>query len=910
MTLTITHPKINNIVDWTQADLDAQIVLGNFPPGTLLSDIALAQDWNAQHTVTGSILVDGVTVTGNGITTPLVAVGDGTGDVHGPASSTDNALARFDSTTGKIIQNGIATEDDSGNITATSFIGPLTGNITGNVSGSSGSTTGNAATVTTNANLTGDVTSVGNATAIAAGVIVNADVNASAAISLTKLAATTASRALVSDGSGFITPATTTSTEIGFVNGVTSAIQTQINTKAPTASPTFTGTVTLPAGQVVNGVTLTTAGVTTKFLNEAGAYTTPAGGGTVTSVSGTSNRISSTGGNTPIIDIDAAYVGQSSITTLGTIGTATWQASLIDSTYGGTGVNNAGRTLTVGGNFTTSGAFATTLTVTGLTNVTLPTTGTLATLAGSEAFNNKTSIAFSATASPAYTAGKLVYDSDNESLTFFNNDSAVALQVGQEEWIRVKNVTGSTIGNGKAVYISGASAGLPTIALARANAGATTVGCGLTTESIANNATGYVTCIGVVHGLDTSAFAAGSIVFIDAAVAGSLTATAPTAPNYRYRVGIVAVSDASVGTIHVTPSTAALGNGTANQVFGINNAGTAQEVKSILGTASQVTITNTANTITASLPATINVNTSGSAATLTTTRAIYGNNFNGSAALTQVIASTFGGTGNGFAKFTGPTTSEKTFTLPDATATILTTNAAVTVAQGGSGRASTTAYAVICGGTTSTATEQSVASVGTAGQTLTSNGAGALPTFQTGPSSVLLAVGTASASSSIDFTTFNNTAYSSYIFVFDRLLNGGGEIWMRFSTDGGSTYQAANSSYSWSQRVTTQNTATPGDTLTGDSSTSTRQQIRLSNVSTGTTSGILNLYGAAATTNTLDCAIDFTSTNGAGGQNAWYVRGGKLSTGFIAGAVTAVRFLPNTSTFTSGSIRMYGVTAS
>jgi hypothetical protein len=82
---------------------------------------------------------------------------------------------------------------------------------------------------------------------------------------------------------------------------------------------------------------------------------------------------------------------------------------------------------------------------------------------------------------------------------------------------------------------------------------------------------------------------------------------------------------------------------------------------------------------------TLNQSTTGSAATLTTPRAIYGNNFDGSAALTQVIASTYGGTGNGFTKFTGATTSEKTFTLPNATATILTDNAAVTVAQGGTG---------------------------------------------------------------------------------------------------------------------------------------------------------------------------------------------------------------------------------
>lgn len=53
------------------------------------------------------------------------------------------------------------------------------------------------------------------------------------------------------------------------------------------------------------------------------------------------------------------------------------------------------------------------------------------------------------------------------------------------------------------------------------------------------------------------------------------------------------------------------------------------------------------------------------------------------------------------------------------------------VAGGGTGVTSNTAYAVLCGGTTSTNPIQSIASVGTSGQVLTSNGAGALPTFQT-----------------------------------------------------------------------------------------------------------------------------------------------------------------------------------
>lgn len=52
------------------------------------------------------------------------------------------------------------------------------------------------------------------------------------------------------------------------------------------------------------------------------------------------------------------------------------------------------------------------------------------------------------------------------------------------------------------------------------------------------------------------------------------------------------------------------------------------------------------------------------------------------------------------------------------------------VIEGGTGDQSLTAYAVVCGGTTGTGQLQSIASVGTAGQVLTSNGAGALPTFQ------------------------------------------------------------------------------------------------------------------------------------------------------------------------------------
>ena len=49
-------------------------------------------------------------------------------------------------------------------------------------------------------------------------------------------------------------------TEIGYLNGVTSAIQTQIDLKAPLAAPTFTGTVVLPSTTSIGNVSNTEIG--------------------------------------------------------------------------------------------------------------------------------------------------------------------------------------------------------------------------------------------------------------------------------------------------------------------------------------------------------------------------------------------------------------------------------------------------------------------------------------------------------------------------------------------------------------------------------------------------------------------------------------------------------------------------
>ena len=120
----------------------------------------------------------------------------GTGDVVGPGSSTDDALAKFDSTTGKIIQNSTATLTDAGVLTVS------------NIAATIDTTTQNTVTTMTGLTTVGTIgTGTWQGTAIA-----NAYIGTT--IDATKLA----------DG-------TVTNAEFQYINTLSSNAQTQINAK-------------------------------------------------------------------------------------------------------------------------------------------------------------------------------------------------------------------------------------------------------------------------------------------------------------------------------------------------------------------------------------------------------------------------------------------------------------------------------------------------------------------------------------------------------------------------------------------------------------------------------------------------------------------------------------------------------
>lgn len=387
--------------------------------------------------------------------------------------------------------------------------------------------------------------------------------------------------------------------------------------------------------------------------------------------------------------------------------------------------------LSLANSFTTSGNFAVTQTYTGATNVTFPTSGTLATtanlgsylplaggtLTGNLAFNgaalrllgdfsnaghvNRLLLKSSTTngetnvgAVPNGTgtfASYIVYDTvdpDNaasfqmfadhtNSLVGFNTSSrgsgvtksitfqfngTTALSINSSTVINIPFLSASQ------VVVTDASKNLASLAYASAN----TVSALVQRDGSGNIA--FTTATGNLTG--NASGSSGSCT------GNAATATSATTATNTTNIAITddTTTNATMYLTWVTANTGNLPQKTTSTKLSFNPSTGALTATSFVGTISGNAATATA---------------------LQNSRSVYGNSFNGTADLTQVIASSFGGTGNGFAKLSGPNTSEKTFTLPNVSATILTSNDVVTVGQGGTGLTSTTANQLLYSSATS-----------------------------------------------------------------------------------------------------------------------------------------------------------------------------------------------------------------
>ena len=287
---------------------------------------------------------------------------------------------------------------------------------------------------------------------------------------------------------------------------------------------------------------------------------------------------------------------------------------------GGTGVNNTGKTITLGGSLTLQGNYTTKFRTLGNTDLTLPVSGTLATLS---------------------------------------------------------DITGGAIGGGQ---ITGVISPL--------NGG----------TGVANDANKTITL--------------GGALITDGAFATTIRSTATTDITLPTNGTIATIDQNEIftnKTISATTNTIQnIANANISSSAAIADSKLANITTSgkVSNSATTATSLNTPSTIVARdasgdfYTRTVFGDLSGNAATasqLVTPRSIFGVDFDGTANLSHVLGSQYGGTGSAFVKFLGASSSIKNYILPDADATILTTNEKVTTAQGGTGVAFSDANLVFAG---------------------------------------------------------------------------------------------------------------------------------------------------------------------------------------------------------------------
>lgn len=149
--------------------------------------------------------------------------------------------------------------------------------------------------------------------------------------------------------------------------------------------------------------------------------------------------------------------------------------------------------------------------------------------------------------------GRLHWNIDDHTLNIPTEVDGVALQVGQEQFIRARNVSGSDIIDGQPVSVIGASGQRPEVILSNAvNPDIAMTAAGLATHSISNNQTGYISSFGLVRDVCTSNWSEGDILWISE-TPGELTNVRPAAPNFQFAMGVVSRSHAVNGSIFVSP---------------------------------------------------------------------------------------------------------------------------------------------------------------------------------------------------------------------------------------------------------------------------------------------------------------------------------------------------------------------
>jgi hypothetical protein len=644
------------------------------------------------------------------------------GDVDGPASSTDNAVARFDGTTGKIIQNSAVTiADTTGDITAGAYnkvtITAPASSATLTIADGKTLTASNSLTLagTDSTTMTFPATSATIARTDAAQTFTGIQTFSSAPI----LSSATASKAVFTDGSKALTSTGTLATDQGgtgqssytagdLVYYATGTAFTKLAIGSSTTILTSSGSA--PQWTAASGVTIGTA--TNLAGGAAGSVPYQTGSGATSFLSiGTANFVLTSTGSAPTW---TANTGTGSVVraTSPTLTTPVLGAATATSINGLTVSTTTGTlTLANGSTLATSGANSITLTSTGATNVTLPTSGTLATTAGTVgtiSFGTTGLTPSTATSGAVTVAGTLspanggtgVANNALNTLTFTGNYSLGLTLNGNTSVTLPTTGTLATLAGAETLTnktINGANNTISNINLASQVTGTLPIGNG-GTGNTATPTNGQL-LIGNGSGFSIATLTAGSGITVTNS-SGGITIAASGGGGSGDVTGPASSTDNAVvrfdGTtgkliqnsaVTIADSTGDITGGKYNGLTVSTSTGTltvANGSSLITSGANSITLTSTGAT-NVTLPTTGTLAVLGTAQTFTAAQTFRAASaIRSEAASTQdavVLAGRAGGTSSYAVTLTPTTlTASQTLTLPNATGTLSTTGFAIAMA--------------------------------------------------------------------------------------------------------------------------------------------------------------------------------------------------------------------------------------
>lgn len=168
---------------------------------------------------------------------------------------------------------------------------------------------------------------------------------------------------------------------------------------------------------------------------------------------------------------------------------------------------------------------------------------------------------------PPTPEGSLVYG--RPEIFIINDESEIVLPIGSQVRMNVRNTTGSTITKFQTVYVSGFDTVnfLPLVSLARADVESTSECIGVALHDIENNTDGWVLTEGVFFSpTATGGLTVGAPYYLSETTAGGFTGTKPAAPNLAVQLGIVARTSGGGINLSVRPEKPELGTAVNGQV--------------------------------------------------------------------------------------------------------------------------------------------------------------------------------------------------------------------------------------------------------------------------------------------------------------------------------------------------------